>query len=153
MDTLYVNHEFKSLIPELSKEEYNLLEKSILSDGCRDPLVVWQNGKLTLVDGHNRYQICSKYNINFKLHYRTFADIEEVKDWIITNQLGRRNLTDSLREYFRGKLYESRKKQVGENRYTIKRDQNDPPKKTAEIIAKEQKLNKKVLFCKGGENY
>lgn len=130
MTDIHIDPEFKSLIYDLSKEEYDLLEKSILKDGCRDPLVVWQNGKLTLVDGHNRYQICSKYNINFKLHYRTFADTEEVKDWIITNQLGRRNLTDSQREYFRGKLYESRKKREGGDKksqeYKKSLAQNDP---------------------------
>jgi hypothetical protein len=151
MNTIHIDPEFKSLIPPLSKEEYDLLEKSILSEGCRDPLVVWQNGKLTLIDGHNRYEICSKNNVNFKLHYKTFTNTEEVKDWIITNQLGRRNLTDSLREYFRGKLYESRKKRErggGDKKsieYKNQRDQNDPIdstlKKTAEIIAKEQNVS------------
>lgn len=129
MNAIHIDPEFKSLIPPLSKEEYDLLEKSILSEGCRDPLVVWQNGKLTLIDGHNRYQICNKHNVNFKLHYKTFTNTEEVKDWIITNQLGRRNLTDSLREYFRGKLYESRKKREGGsgiNQYTkVELAQND----------------------------
>ncbi len=42
----------------------------------------------------------------------------------------RRNLTDSLREYFRGKLYESRKKREGgsgTNQYTkVELAQNDP---------------------------
>ncbi len=58
-----INPKFKSLIPPLSQEEYSQLEANILSDGCRDPLVSW-NG--FLVDGHNRYQICSNHNIEFE---------------------------------------------------------------------------------------
>ena len=33
------------------------------------------------------------------------------KEWIIKNQLGRRNLTEQEASYYRGKLYESRKRQ------------------------------------------
>jgi N6-adenosine-specific RNA methylase IME4 len=43
-------------------------------------------------------------------------DKEAAKEWIITNQLGRRNLTPQEASYYRGKLYESRKLKRGENR-------------------------------------
>ncbi|HNR65452.1 MAG TPA: MT-A70 family methyltransferase [Atribacterota bacterium] len=154
MNTLHIDPEFKSLIPPLSTEEKELLEKSILSEGCRDPLVVWQNGSLTLIDGHNRYEICQRNGIKYDTKQLKFSNKEEVKDWIITNQLGRRNLTDSLREYFRGKLYESRKKQEkgGDRKgqeYKNQCSQNvhiDPtPKRTIEAIAKEQKVSPKTV--------
>ena len=51
---LIIDPEFKRLLPELSEKEYSVLEESILSEGCRDALVLW--GQI-IVDGHNRYQI------------------------------------------------------------------------------------------------
>ena len=96
--------DFKSLIPPLSKEEYNLLRKSILKDGCRDAIVVWtqtlstgEQGSTIILDGHNRYEICKKHNITKGSNLATVMDFvlkneEEVKDWIICNQLARRNL-------------------------------------------------------------
>ena len=95
MNTLHIDPEFKSLIPSLSKEEYKLLEKSILSEGCRDNLIIWTNGKSLLIDGHNRYEICQRNNIEFGIKEISFSNRDEAKVWIIKNQFGRRNL-DSL---------------------------------------------------------
>ena len=38
-----IDKEFCGLIPPLSEEEFAQLEQSILSEGVRDPLVVWSN--------------------------------------------------------------------------------------------------------------
>lgn len=62
---MIINDEIKSLIPPLTETEYSLLEQSILEEGCRDALITW-NG--TLLDGHNRYAICTKHNLPFKTH-------------------------------------------------------------------------------------
>jgi hypothetical protein len=42
----------KEFILPLSKEEFSVLEQNIISEGCRDPLVVWQkpDGANVLVD-------------------------------------------------------------------------------------------------------
>ena len=40
-----IDDEFKALIPPISPDEYKLLEESILSEGCRDALVVWKRDK------------------------------------------------------------------------------------------------------------
>ena len=86
-----VNEEFKRLIPALTVEEYKQLEANILSEGIRDPLVVW-NGYL--VDGHNRYTIASQHGLEYKTVNKEFKDGNAVKIWMIDNQNGRRNLTD-----------------------------------------------------------
>jgi ParB family chromosome partitioning protein len=83
--------EFKALIPPLSIEEYSQLEKNIIADGCREPLVVFNN---TLVDGHNRYEICTKHDLPFSILEKDFTDSGAAKLWMIDNQNGRRNLTD-----------------------------------------------------------
>jgi predicted transcriptional regulator len=72
-----------------TKEEYKGLEKSLLEEGCRDALVTW-NG--TIVDGHNRYELCQKHGIDFDVVEKEFENENAAKTWIIQNQLARRNL-------------------------------------------------------------
>lgn len=87
---IVIDSEFQSLIPPLSEDEYRLLEKSILAEGVREPLITW-NG--TIIDGHNRYAICDEHSIKFKTVEREFASRDAAKIWIIENQFGRRNLS------------------------------------------------------------
>ena len=89
-----IDKEFAELIPPLTEEEYKGLEASILAEGCRDALVVWND---TLIDGHNRYRICKEHSIAFQTVQRDFADRDAVKLWIMQNQLSRRNLNDFQR--------------------------------------------------------
>lgn len=86
-----IDEEFKSLLPEPTKDELELLEKSILEEGCRDAIIIWHG---YVIDGIHRYQICKKHGIEPKIMQKSFANKEEVKTWIIRNQLARRNLPD-----------------------------------------------------------
>jgi DNA modification methylase len=88
-EVIVIREDFKKLIPALTAEEYKQLEANILSEGIRDPLVVW-NGYL--VDGHNRYAIANKYSLEFRTVNKEFKDGNEAKEWMINNQFGRRNL-------------------------------------------------------------
>lgn len=87
---LTIDAEFKNLIAPLSNEEFDQLEKNILKYGILDPLKVW-NG--ILIDGHNRYEIAQKHNLNFNTTEMRFSDREKAKGWIILNQFGRRNIS------------------------------------------------------------
>jgi hypothetical protein len=58
-----INETLRAYIEPLTESEYQALERSILTEGCRDALVLWQD---VLVDGHNRYQICQEHGIPFK---------------------------------------------------------------------------------------
>jgi transcriptional regulator with XRE-family HTH domain len=86
---LKIDAEFHSLIPPLSKDEYDGLEKSLLRYGCRHSLDVW--GEI-IIDGHNRFEICNKHSIAYKTKQISFKDRDEAKAWIIRNQFNRRNL-------------------------------------------------------------
>ncbi|HPD46118.1 MAG TPA: hypothetical protein P5279_06255 [Anaerohalosphaeraceae bacterium] len=104
---LHIDKEFKGLIPPLSAEEFRQLEENILAEGCRDPLVTWQG---VILDGHNRYEICRKHNLEFQTVPKlTINDRDEAKDWIDKNQLGRRNLTPDQMSLIRGRIRERRK--------------------------------------------
>lgn len=109
---LQINKEFKELIPPLSADEYKQLEENILTDGCREPLVIWNS---TIVDGHNRYNICTENDIPFDTVEKNFKDREEVMHWIILNQFGRRNLTVVQRSELALRLKPILRKKAKEN--------------------------------------
>jgi 16S rRNA G966 N2-methylase RsmD len=89
-----INEEFKSLIPPIHESDYKELEESLVEEGCRDPLTLWKD---FIIDGHNRFEICSRLKISFKTRDKEFKDVNDVKLWIIKNQLSRRNLNDYQR--------------------------------------------------------
>jgi len=104
--------ELEVLIPPLTSEEFKQLERNILEEGIRDPLVTW-NG--ILVDGHNRYRIAQEYDINFVTVEKKFADINAVKEWMINNQFGRRNLNNYQRSVLALQLEDVFKAKAKEN--------------------------------------
>ena len=63
-----------------------------------------------------------------------FASREDAHDWIIDNQLGRRNETPKRKSYLRGKQYRSKKKTHGGDRKSSR--QNDDLKTTEKLAAK-----------------
>jgi len=103
---LKVEERFKKLIPPLSEEELKQLEENIIRDGCREPLSIWNN---IILDGHNRYEICTRLQIPFSIVRISLRNREEAIAWICANQIGRRNITDVTRRYLIGKRYEMEK--------------------------------------------
>ena len=91
---MIIDDEFSRLIPSLTEEEYAGLEASILKDGCRDALIVWGE---VLIDGHNRYRICTEHKVPYETRQMEFENRDEVLLWIMRNQLSRRNLSDFQR--------------------------------------------------------
>jgi hypothetical protein len=92
---IVVNEELKAYIDPLTPEEHEALERSILTEGCRDALVLWGD---VLVDGHNRYGICQKHGLPFQtVQNARFKSIEDVHLWMIDQHLGRRSISDFLR--------------------------------------------------------
>ena len=101
---LKINPEFKNLIRPLRRKELLQLEENLLADGCREPIITW-NG--FIIDGHNRYELCSKHGIPFLVWEKEFDSKEEVIAWICANQLGRRNISEETRKYLIGLQYET----------------------------------------------
>lgn len=124
-DRITILPELESLIPALTDDEYSQLETNIQQEGCREALLLWNttfdkmgmpdNGDAVyvLIDGHNRYGICQRNGIDFKILLRDFPDLEQVKNYMIDNQLGRRNLTPERMAYLRGLKYLTMKRQAG----------------------------------------
>jgi hypothetical protein len=111
---LKIDEELKNLLPPLTDDEYKKLEKNIVDKGfdINCPIMEW-NGYIA--DGHNRYSICKKHNIEFvtaKLAYKTK---EEVMKWMLDIQLGRRNLSPIQRIAVAEKYRPIYEKQAKEN--------------------------------------
>lgn len=141
---LIIDDEFKNLISPLQRKEFIQLEENLLTDGCINPIIVW-NG--IIVDGHNRYQICRKHNIPFMIREIALDSRDEVIAWICKNQLGRRNISEETRKYLIGRQYESEKKIVknpyGNNQYVINETlsaSDNHRHRTAMRIAKENNI-------------
>ncbi|MBC3878486.1 hypothetical protein H8K38_11750 [Undibacterium sp. FT79W] len=93
--SIIIHEGLRAYIDPLTEHEYAALERSILTEGCRDALVLWGE---VLIDGHNRYAICQRHNIPFKtIQNDHFKDIEDVQLWMIDNHLARRSVSDFQR--------------------------------------------------------
>ena len=98
-----VDEEFQSLIPPLTDQEHTGLEENLLRDGCLEPLIVWSEQRI-LLDGHNRKEICDRYDINYASREVSLPNRDDAKRWIIEHQFGRRNLTPYQRSELALKL-------------------------------------------------
>lgn len=134
--SIKIDPEFRSYIPALSPEEYAQLEANIVSEGCRDPLVVWGD---TLIDGHNRYEICTAHGLPYQTVQKDFADREAALDWMDAHQLGRRNLTPDQRRLLLGRRYNRLKQAKTDNlvQNSPNRQSDGSGESTAGRIAKE----------------
>jgi len=137
--------ELRNFIPSPTAEELAQLEDNIIKNGCKDALLLWETTQKSinekapnpdapayvLVDGHNRFRICTKRNINFNVQLMSFPSIKEVKDYMIDLQLGRRNLNPQQASYFRGLRYNNEKSDKGKYERNEHKSQNDTYEKIA----------------------
>lgn len=108
-NNIHIDKELEKLLPPLSKEDYNILEQSLLKNGFEQKfgsIKVWFGAECDInnksigyiIDGHNRFKICKKHNIELssQCYEVVFMDTkEEVIKWMYENQLARRNLSST----------------------------------------------------------
>lgn len=117
----------RDLIPPLTEEEFGQLEQNIRKHGAKDPLMIWETTALiaglgdtdtpayVLIDGHNRFRICTEYKLDYRINIIHFDSLTEVKEYMIDYQLGRRNLNPEQVSYLRGMRYLQQKSARGSN--------------------------------------
>jgi len=127
---IQVKEEFKNLIPALSAEEYAQLEANILEEGIREPIITW-NGYI--IDGHNRFSIAQRFDLEYKTTSKHFASEESAKEWMILNQFGRRNLSNYQRSVLALELEEVFSKKAKDN---LKLSQGKGKQKSADLKVK-----------------
>lgn len=140
-----IDKEFQGLIPPLTADEYQGLEQSILAEGCRDALIVWDN---TLIDGHNRYQICTKHNIPFKTSEKAFESRDDAMLWIIDNQNSRRNLSEYVKFELKDKKTEILSRKGKEKQIEAGKTYGENhPKEVSSIIDKTSKHDTRKIIA------
>lgn len=116
MRELKINPELRDFIPPLSGEEKKQLEDSLLKYGYKGaPIYIWND---YIVDGHNRYELCRKHNIEYPVEELLLGDnatIIDVMEWMINTQLGRRNLPPAQRLAVMDKFKKKIQEQAKEN--------------------------------------
>jgi hypothetical protein len=92
---LHIDPDLRAWIDPLTPDEFAQLEANILAEGCRDPIVVWGS---YILDGHNRYEICTRHGIDFSTVEKPgLVTKEDALIWMGEHQLGKRNLSDFSR--------------------------------------------------------
>ena len=89
-----IKEEFKQLIPPLTTEEFKQLEDNCLSEGIREKILTWDG---FIIDGHNRFEIATRWNLEYETESKYFKNEDDVILWMILNQFGRRNLSNYQR--------------------------------------------------------
>ena len=139
MGELQIDSEFQAKMVPLPEEQRAALEDSIKSEGCRDAILTWQG---VIVDGHNRYEICTRLEIPYQTSELDFEDRESALDWIDKNQLARRNLNEEQYRYYLGCRYNRVKNDHGGDR---KSSGHCDHLKTAQSLAEEYGTGEKTV--------
>ena len=133
-----IKEEFKNLIPALSVEEYAQLEANILEEGIREPIITW-NG--FIIDGHNRFSIAQRFDLEYKTTSKYFSSEESVKEWMILNQFGRRNLSNYQRSVLALELEEVFSKKAKEKE-RIRKTTSQKSDESLEKVSTKKELSK-----------
>lgn len=115
--------EFRDLIPPVTDSENDDLAKSVDKLGrFMDPIRYWNNGKKNLiVDGYRRHKLWCSLPEDTPVpppavEEMLFPDRAAAMEWMLLNQLSRRNLNPQQAKMLRGRLYNSIKAKHGGNR-------------------------------------
>lgn len=104
---LQIDPEFKRLSIPLSPEEESRLENSLIQEGCREPIAVWQG---CILDGHKRYEICSYEEIEFEIREMDFPSREEAVIWVCRERMKGLPVESVMYRYLGGRRYACEKK-------------------------------------------
>ena len=145
-----IKEEYRLLIPKLTAEEFSQLEENCKKDGIRDKIIVWND---TIIDGHNRFEIANKWNLEYQTESKHFDSEDDVIEWMILNQFGRRNLSTYQRSVLALELESVFSKKAKEN--LSKAGSSYSPKEGFQIsekVADKVDTKKEVFSKKAKEN-
>lgn len=147
-----IDPEVRDLLPAGTDEENELLAADLAATKrCRDALVLGKYpglDKPVLIDGHRRHYWCERLGIPYDVGtIKDFASREKMLQWMIDNQLARRNLTDLERAYYRGKDYLLARQSRGGDRVSDGASGQDGPSvgDTAEAVADKHSVSPRTV--------
>ena len=141
MKELKIDPELRDLLPPLTDDEYKQLEKNIVENGFdrNFPIMEWHG---YVVDGHNRYKICKDHNItDYVVGTLAYETKEEVMEWMLDIQLGRRNLSPIQRIAIAEKYRSIYEKQARENQSKAGGDKKSLSQNSSKAVDPENKID------------
>ena len=138
--------EIQALLPPLAPDERATLHGLLVGDRECEPLTVLRiedEKTQVLGDGHNREEICLAEGIPFGTRLKKVPTRAAAIEWVIRNQLGRRNLTDERRAYYIGKEYLNRKNPHGGSTTDVQKLHIGP---TAVEVAEENGVSPRTVM-------
>lgn len=104
--TLLTDQEFYNLTLPLTQEEQERLERSLMREGCLEPIITWHG---FILDGYKRFKFCSYEEIEFTVHEMELATREEAISWACRERIAKIDRSTPAFRYLMGKWYISRK--------------------------------------------
>ena len=93
---------FERLIVPISNTRENELAASLIREGCREPIAVW-NG--VILDGHKRYRICEMEHIEYSIQEVACSTEEEAVIWVCRRRTADLPTGSQAFRYLMGKWY------------------------------------------------
>lgn len=125
-EDITIHSELELYIRKQTPEELEQFKSSLKEEGIRDAIVVTLlDGNNVLIDGHHRFRVGKEVGItDFPTKQLELGTLEDIKIWMLKNQLGRRNLTDAERIDIADKLTEflipiAKEKQLYKGKKTV----------------------------------
>ena len=120
---IQIDREFKNLTAPISEEEQEILERSLMREGCLEPIIVWRG---VILDGHKRYDFCTYEEIEFEVQEMDFTSREEAIIWVCRQRIPDFTIHQPMYRYLVGKWYNCKKLLNKELRRQSSKDDQNP---------------------------
>ena len=108
---LIIDPDFLRITVPLTETQQAELEKSLLEEGCLEPISVWNN---IIIDGHKRYEFCSFEEIDYEVKEHFFTSKDNAVSWACENRLKGLSKNKAIHTYLTGKWYRSLRQEYKE---------------------------------------
>lgn len=143
--TIEIDPEFFNLTIPISDEKKTELKRSITASGCLDSVKIW-NG--IIIDGHKRYDICTREKKEFQTTDLDFTSRDEAIIWVCQERVEDSDPGSAIYKYLIGKHYQSAKR-IGrlqrKNKTGVymepRRMINGRPVRVSDILAEKYHIN------------
>lgn len=131
----YSDPEFMRLVHNPTPEEYAQMEGELITNGCKEPIVIWGT---TIIYDYWRYSICQKNHIPFEITKMDFLCRDDAVRWLVLNHLADMKQDPVLYHYQLGKRCNAERNLSGikkKNKESMPADEESEKQKDMEPVS------------------
>jgi hypothetical protein len=114
---ILIDAEFAAMLPDPLPEEQRLKTETLLTQGCREPLVVWARWPhLVLLTGFDVFPTVREHHLPFRILLKEFASHDAARFFVLKEHLAHCTLSPLAISYLRGLRYRGEKRPHGGDR-------------------------------------